>query len=186
MSIILSCLFVSNIVLMNFIGSDVLLMKDYDKIKDNNYFIRILFALMSISSVLNYFVYSYILKNLNSDAYVLFAFSVNIIVSYVLLYLFYQYVYLKIKNLNTYVSYIFMNSLVLGISILNINQNVTFWGYLFRNIMSVFGFYLVFYLILTIKDKIDMNRLPKGISIEVIILTILGILSMVFTGLSGI
>lgn len=185
MEIILSTIFVSNIVLMNFIGSDVLLLKDYNKIKDNNAFIKILFALMSISSVLNYLIYSFILKDLSSDAYILFAFSVNVIVSYALLYLFYKYVYLKIKNLDTYISYIFMNSLILGISILNINPNVSFLGYFFRNMMSVVGFYIIFYLLLVLKDKLNSSRFPKGISIEVIILMALGMLSMVFTGFNG-
>lgn len=182
MSYFLSFIFLNNIVLTNFLGSDILLLKNYDMKNDNKPFIIVLFFMMGLTSVLNYIMYHLILIKLSLDVYIIFVFSINILISYLIILFSYNFFFNKKGGKNT--PYIFMNSLILGISILNINLDVSIMKYFIINMSSLLGFYIIFYILITLKNRIETLRFPKGITLEVIVLTTLGMLSMIFSGFS--
>lgn len=186
MSIFLSLLIVNNLVLFKFFGVELLFGKREEK-RIIKYEIISLLSIISISSFIYYALKMGILLGLPETLEVFGAGIAALLgmVTYSNVVYFYN-PKLHREKIREYLKSLTINSLVLGILILNHNDTISMLEYLFRNILSIFGFAIVLCFIPALIDRVDIKRLPKYISIEVIILIFLGFLSMAVSGLSGI
>lgn len=83
------------------------------------------------------------------------------------------------KSLGIYLPLITTNCAVLGITLLNINNNFTFYEMLVYSIASSLGFTLVIYIFASIRERLEKCKVPKyfrGIPIALITAFIMSLL----------
>lgn len=89
------------------------------------------------------------------------------------------------KSLGVYLPLITTNCAVLGVAILNINNNFNFLQTITNGIANALGFTLAMVLFASIRERLDYADVPKAFKGVPISLVVAGILSISFLGFSG-
>lgn len=90
------------------------------------------------------------------------------------------------KNLGIYLSLITTNCAVLGVILLNINNNHNLIETIVYSLGSSLGFMLVIYVFSTIRERLEQNNIPKcfqGIPIALITASIMSLIFKRYTGI---
>ncbi|MCD6117128.1 RnfABCDGE type electron transport complex subunit A [bacterium] len=89
------------------------------------------------------------------------------------------------KSLGIYLPLITTNCAVLGIALLNIDNNYTFIESLVNGFMSGAGFTLALILMAGLRERIELANLPKAMKGVPIAFILAGCMSLAFLGFSG-
>jgi electron transport complex protein RnfA len=89
------------------------------------------------------------------------------------------------RSLGIYLPLITTNCAVLGVSILNIDENYTFFESLVNGFMSGVGFTLALVLMAGLREKLEMANVPKAMRGAPIAFIVAGCMSLAFLGFSG-
>lgn len=178
-SLFITGLFTENIVLSKFLGLCPF-MGSSNKEKTALYMGCSVTIVVVISSILTYLIYNYILiptktTYLRTIMFILIiAFMVQLIEIILKKYL------PKVhKSLGIYLPLITTNCAVLGITLLNINNNYKFVEMLIFSIASSLGFTLVIYVFASIRERLETAKVPKyfkGVPIALITAFIMSLL----------
>ena len=141
--------------------------------------------IITLSSIITYFIYNYILVPTNTT-YLTTLMSILVIASLVqLLVLIIKSKYKKIyKGLGIYLSLITTNCAVMGVSLLGINNNYNLVQTIIYSLGSSLGFTLVIYVFATMRER--LKNVPKsfeGIPIAFIIAAIMALIFERYTGI---
>ena len=141
----------------------------------------------TLSSIITYLLNKFILVPTNTT-YLKTLMFILVIASLVqLLVLILKNKYKKAyKNLGIYLSLITTNCAVLGVVLLNINNNYNLLQTIIYSLGSSLGFTLVIYIFSTIREKLDTSDVPesfKGIPIAFITASIMSLIFTRFTGI---
>lgn len=137
---------------------------------------------VTLSSIITYFLYHYLLVPTNTE-YLRTILFVLVIASLVQLLEILLKRYLKPIHdmLGIYLPLITTNCAVLGIVLLNINSNYNFIEMLVYSISSSLGFTLVIYIFSSMREKIDNSNVPKPFKGYPIALITAAIMSLLFS-----
>ncbi|MFV0627125.1 MAG: Rnf-Nqr domain containing protein [Alphaproteobacteria bacterium] len=176
---------VQNILLFHFFGTDLIFDKRMKTASSTMVLIASFFVVFIIS-ILNWVGYNYFLKPYHIEYMTVFVFAINLIISALLV----DFVFKKFINFlhETFQELIFVisySTLIFGVSLVTIEISKTLSSYILTNVLNVLGFVLVYYLIFTIREKIEYNKFPKYVYPVPILFVLLGILSMAFKGLAN-
>lgn len=172
-------LLTENIVLSKFLGLCPF-MGSSNKEKNALYMGASVSVVVLISSIITYLIYYYILVPTNTTYLktlmfiLVIAFMVQLIE--MLLKRFLPQIH---KNLGIYLPLITTNCAVLGITLLNINNNYSFVEMLVFSLSSALGFTLVIYIFAQIRERLEKNKVPtyfKGVPIALITAFIMSLL----------
>jgi len=89
------------------------------------------------------------------------------------------------EALGIYLPLITTNCAILGIALLNVQTNYTFIESLINSFASGLGFSLALIIFSSIRERIQLNNVPKPFQDTAIALITAGLLSMAFMGFSG-
>ena len=135
---------------------------------------------VTLSSIITYLIYHYILVPTNTTYLRTIMFILVIAFIVQLIEIISKKFFSKIhKSLGIYLPLITTNCAVLGITLLNINNNFTFLEMLVYSISSSLGFTLVIYIFASIRERLDVCSVPKyfkGIPIALITAFIMSLL----------
>lgn len=185
MKILLSALFINNIVLVGFLGLEGIINTTF---KSKNAFGIIISTIlvMIMSSITNYLIYFKLLMPLELEILTLFLFSINIIVMSLLvswiLRRFFNILFSEVKG---FIPLAAVSSLVLGMSLISLEKSIDIYNYVYINFCNALGFALIIILLTTIRKRLVVAPLPKNVKGAPILLIILGLLSMAFMGFMG-
>jgi len=184
-NIFINAILVENIVLTKFLGICPFLGSS-KKEKDAIYMGISVMLVVSLSSIVTYFIYNYILIPLNQEylANIMFIF---VIASFVqILNIIIKNKFPKIKDtLGIYLPLITTNCAVLGIVLINTGSSYSFIEMLVYSVGSSLGFTLLLYLFSTIQEELDKKTVKKhikGTPLSLITLSIMAILFSRFLG----
>ena len=155
--------------------------------ESNAYYMGISVTLVTtLSSVITYILYHYILVPTNST-YLINILFIFVIASMVqILEIILKHKFKKIhKNLGIYLPLITTNCAVLGIVLLNISNNFNFIEMLIYNISSSLGFTLILYIFSSIREYLETKPIKenfKGVPIALITISIMALLFSRFVG----
>lgn len=178
-SLFITGLLTENIVLSKFLGICPFIGSS-NKEKTAFYMGSSVTIVVTLSSIITYLIYHYILVPTNTTYLrtlmfiLVIAFMVQLIE--ILLKKFLPKVH---KSLGIYLPLITTNCAVLGITLLNINNNFTFLEMLVYSISSSLGFTLVIYIFASIRERLEVCNVPKyfiGIPIALITAFIMSLL----------
>lgn len=186
MKILLSAVFINNIVLIYFLGMEWIL-STTNKSKNAFGIIVASILVMVTSSFSNYLIYYYIIKPYNLEILTLLLFSGNILlmslfVSWFLKH-FFNILYIETKE---FISVAAVSSLILGVSILNIDKSIDIYNYMYMNFCNTLGFAMIVILLTTIRERLIIAKLPSSVMGAPILLITLGLISMAFMGFIGV
>ena len=137
---------------------------------------------VTISSIITYFIHYYVLVPTNTEHLrtVMFILIISSCVQIIeiLIKKFFKDLY---SALGIYLPLITSNCAVLGIVLLNINASYTFVEVLTFSIGSSLGFTLVIYIFSTIREKLEKNDIIKPLEGFPIALIIAGIMALLFS-----
>ena len=141
----------------------------------------------TLSSVITYFIYHLILVPTKTE-YLSTLMFILVIASLVqLLVLIIKNKYKKLyKSLGIYLSLITTNCAVLGVVLLNINNNYNLLETIVYSLGSSIGFMLVIYVFSTIRERLEQSDIPKcfqGIPIALITASIMALIFERFKGI---
>lgn len=178
-SLFITGLLTENVILSKFLGICPF-MGSSNKEKTAFYMGSSVTIVVTLSSIITYLIYHYILAPtettyLRTLMFILvIAFMVQLIE--ILLKRFIPKVH---KSLGIYLPLITTNCAVLGITLLNINNEFTFLETLVYSLSSALGFTLVIYIFATIRERLEVRKVPKyfkGIPIALITAFIMSLL----------
>lgn len=178
-SLFITGLLTENVILSKFLGICPF-MGSSNKEKTAFYMGSSVTIVVTLSSIITYLIYHYILvptetTYLRTLMFILvIAFMVQLIE--ILLKRFIPKVH---KSLGIYLPLITTNCAVLGITLLNINNEFTFLEMLVYSLSSALGFTLVIYIFATIRERLEVCKVPKyfkGIPIALITAFIMSLL----------
>lgn len=89
------------------------------------------------------------------------------------------------KSLGVFLPLITTNCAVLGVSILNINQNYNFLGAILNGLFSGLGFTLVLVLMAGLRERLEKSEVPKAMQGMPIAFVVAGCMALAFLGFSG-
>jgi len=135
---------------------------------------------VTISSIIAYLIYNYILVPTNTTYLrtIMFILVIAFMVQLIEIVL-KKYLPNIHKSLGVYLPLITTNCAVLGIILLNINNSFTFSEMLVYSISSSLGFTLVIYVFANIREKLEISNIPKyfkGVPIALITAFIMALL----------
>lgn len=185
MKILLSAILINNVLLISFLGLENIINSTK---KSMNAFgvICSSIILMIVASFANYVVYKNILRPLDVEILTLFVFSVNIVLmSYIIIWFLSKFANVFYTEIKDFIPIAATSSLILGVTILDIDKNVALSGYVYMNFCNALGFALIIILLTTIRDRLAIVKLPKYMEGAPIILITLGLISMAFMGFIG-
>ncbi|MDR1694314.1 MAG: hypothetical protein LBR70_03880 [Lactobacillaceae bacterium] len=185
MKILLSAVFINNIVLISFLGLEGILANTN---KSRNAFGAIVSAMLIIllSSIVNYLTYEKLLLPYNLEILTLILFSFNIlVVSLVVSWLLKNTVSFLYKEVKEFIPAASVSSLMLGTALLNLKKSVDIYNYMYINFCNALGFALIIVLLTSIRSRLTTGKLPKNIGEATLVLLILGLISMAFMGFMG-
>jgi len=141
---------------------------------------------VTISSILTYFIYHYLLVPTDTT-YLRTVLFILVIASMVQIteMLLKKYFPILHKSLGLYLPLITTNCAVLGITLLNINNEYTFTQVLAFSIGSSIGFTLVIYVFSTIRERIETANAPKSFKGYPIALITAAIMALLFSRYGG-
>ncbi|MFC1569629.1 electron transport complex protein RnfA [bacterium] len=194
-----SAIFVSNFILHRFLG-----LCPYIGVSQNlesafGMGMAVVFV-MSIASVVTWTIFHYLLEptssNLIAKVFLIkppdltFLRTIAFILVIATLVQFVEMVIQKLspglyRSLGIYLPLITTNCAVLGVSILNINENYNFIQSLFNGFMSGIGFTLALVLMAGLREKLDISNVPKAMRGTPIAFIMAGCMALAFLGFSG-
>lgn len=141
----------------------------------------------TISSIITYFIYHYILVPTKTE-YLNTLMFILVIASLVqLLVLIVKEKYKKLyKNLGIYLSLITTNCAVLGVVLLNINNNYNLLETIIYSLGASIGFMMVIYIFSTIRERLENSDIPKCFQGIPIALITASIMALIFERYKGI
>lgn len=144
-------------------------------------------SIVTISSILTYLIYYYILiptdtTYLRTISFILVIASMVQITEMILK----KYFDRLYKSLGLYLPLITTNCAVLGITLLNINSSYNFLQMLIFSIGSSLGFTLVIYVFSTIREKIETSDVPDSFKGYPIALITAAIMALLFSRYGGV
>jgi len=179
---IVTAVFINNIIFSKIIGLTIFF-EESRKIKNAVYIGIITTINLVVSSSLIWYIDRYILKKLGID-------SLDLMV-YVLIIICISYLTYKIVNKVTTYSIkghlgLIINSAVLGIILMNLENNLSFSSNLISSFFSGIGYFLALLIISGINERLSETKVPKFFKGEPISLITMGIIAMIFMGFFGI
>lgn len=184
--IFFASIFTSNMIFSNFLGmcSYIAVSKEIETATGLG--IAVTFVL-TITTILNYIVYYYILVPFGLD-YLRFIVFILVIAAFVqLLEMFLErYVENLYYALGIFLPLITVNCAILGVSLFMVIRNYNFIQTAFFGFGSGLGWLLAIVSMAGIRSRINEDALPKGLGGPAITLIITGIMAMAFIGFSGI
>lgn len=135
---------------------------------------------ITLSSILTYFIYHFILVP-TATTYLRTLFFILIIASFVqiLVILLKKYQKNLYQSLGIYLPLITTNCAVLGVTLLNINSNFSFLEMLAYSIGSSLGFTFIIYLFSTIREYLDKKELGSFQGVPIAFITA-AIMTLIF------
>jgi Na+-translocating ferredoxin:NAD+ oxidoreductase subunit A len=167
----LGAIFINNFILVKFLGlcSFTEISKNYKNVFGMGLTITFI---MTLASMITYFFYKYLLVPLSINFLSSVTFIIIITLLIITLELFLKKSMPNLYNLiGVYLPLIAINCAILGITIININQNYTFITSTLNAFMSGIGYLFVLYIMGTLKEKLDLSNVPepfKGLPIAFI------------------
>lgn len=178
-SLFITGLLTENVVLSKFLGICPF-MGSSNKEKTAFYMGSSVTIVVTISSIMTYLIYHYILVPTNTTYLRTLMFILIIAFMVQLIELLLKRFFPKVhKSLGIYLPLITTNCAVLGITLLNINNNFGFVETLVYSISSSLGFTLVIYIFASIRERLEVCDVPKyfkGIPIALITAFIMSLL----------
>lgn len=137
---------------------------------------------VTISSILSYLAYKYILVP-SSTEYLKTLLFILIVASLVqFLEIFFKKVIPKMhKELGIYLPLITTNCAVLGILLLNINNNYNLLEVIVYSASSSLGFTLIIYIFASIRERLDHSEIPKSFKGTPIAFVTAAIMALIFS-----
>ncbi|WP_054252719.1 Rnf-Nqr domain containing protein [Neofamilia massiliensis] len=184
--IFFASIFTSNMIFSNFLGmcSYIAVSKEIETATGLG--IAVTFVL-TITTILNYIVYHYVLVPFGLD-YLRFIVFILVIAAFVqLLEMFLErYVENLYYALGIFLPLITVNCAILGVSLFMVIRNYNFIQTALFGLGSGLGWLLAIVSMAGIRSRINEDALPKGLGGPAITLIITGIMAMAFIGFSGI
>ncbi len=184
--IFFASIFTSNMIFSNFLGmcSYIAVSKEIETATGLG--IAVTFVL-TITTILNYIVYHYVLLPFGLD-YLRFIVFILVIAAFVqLLEMFLErYVENLYYALGIFLPLITVNCAILGVSLFMVIRNYNFIQTALFGLGSGLGWLLAIVSMAGIRSRINEDALPKGLGGPAITLIITGIMAMAFIGFSGI
>lgn len=184
--IFFASIFTSNMIFSNFLGmcSYIAVSKEIETATGLG--IAVTFVL-TITTILNYIVYHYVLVPFGLD-YLRFIVFILVIAAFVqLLEMFLErYVENLYYALGIFLPLITVNCAILGVSLFMVIRNYNFIQTALFGLGSGLGWLLAIVSMAGIRSRINEDSLPKGLGGPAITLIITGIMAMAFIGFSGI
>jgi len=193
MTIAISAIFINNFILSRFLGLCPFLGVSKETKPAVGMGAAVIFV-MTISGIITWFVYKYLLVPLKIEYLRTIAFILVIAV-------FVQFVELAMAKLSPplhramgiYLPLITTNCAVLGVTVLNINMffkqgqamPASFISSLSQSVCAGIGFALAMLLMSGIRERLDLADVPKAIAGAPIAFIIAALMSMAFLGFSG-
>ncbi len=184
--IFFASIFTSNMIFSNFLGmcSFIAVSKEIETATGLG--IAVTFVL-TVTTILNYFVYHYLLIPFGLD-YLRFIVFILVIAAFVqfLEMVLERYVENLYYALGIFLPLITVNCAILGVSLFMVIRNYNFIQSAFFGLGSGLGWALAIISMAGIRSRINEAALPKGLGGPAITLIITGIMAMAFIGFSGI
>ncbi|MCD6102261.1 MAG: electron transport complex subunit RsxA [Candidatus Cloacimonetes bacterium] len=189
--IIVSSIFINNFVIVRFLGlcPYIGVSKKLDSALGMG--MAVIFV-MTMASTITWLIYNFLLNPATS----IFGFdltflrTITFILSIAVLVQFVEMVIKKTvptlyKALGIYLPLITTNCAVLGVSILNINENYNFLESIVNGISAGIGFTLVLLLMAGIRQRLEFANVPKSLKGMPIAFIVAGCMALAFLGFSG-
>ena len=184
--IFFASIFTSNMIFSNFLGMCSFIVVSKKPETATGLGIAVTFVL-SVTTVLNYFVYHYVLIPFGLD-YLRFIVFILVIAAFV------QFLEMVLEKyfenlyyaLGIFLPLITVNCAILGVSLFMVIRNYSFIQTAFFGVGSGLGWALAIISMAGIRTRINEDSLPRGLGGPAITLIITGIMAMAFMGFSGI
>lgn len=185
MAILISTIFVNNFVLSQFLGICPFIGVSNKMETATGMGIAVTFV-VTLSSIITYFIYKYILSVMGLE-YLQTIVFILVIAALV------QFVELVMKKisptlysaLGVYLPLITTNCVVLGVAILNIQEGYKLIPTIFNAVGASIGFTLALVLISGIREKLAIADIPEALQGFPIALVTAGLMSIAFLGFNG-
>ena len=184
--IFFASIFTSNMILSNFLGmcSYISVSAEY---KTASGLGKAVSFVIVITSVINYFIYNYIVLPLGLEylRYIVFIIVIAAVVQIIEMVLdrYFSTLYAK---LGIFLPLITVNCAILGISLFMVIRDYTFIQTTAFAIGSGLGWWLAINALAAIRERIAKNKMPRGLEGPGITFIITGIMALAFIGFSGI
>lgn len=177
---------VENIILTKFLGICPFLGVSRKRSSAIGMGLAVLFVIL-ISSMVTWVLYNYVLATLELTYMRTIAFILVIAALVQMVEIFLKKVSPALyKALGIYLPLITTNCAVLGVAILNINNNHSFVETVVYATFISLGFILVMYIFAMIREKLDFSPVPKAFKGTPIALIVAAILAIIFSRFGGI
>ncbi|HDY86747.1 MAG TPA: electron transport complex subunit RsxA [bacterium] len=148
---------------------------------------------MSIASVITWVIYTYLLNpetNIFGGTDLIYLRTIAFIIVIAALVQFVEMVIQKTSpvlynSLGIYLPLITTNCAVLGVAVLNINENLNFLESLVHGFAAGIGFTLAIILMSGLREKFEMSNIPKPLRGVPIAFIMASLMSLAFMGFSG-
>jgi Na+-transporting NADH:ubiquinone oxidoreductase subunit E len=183
--IFFASIFTGNMILSNFLGMCPYISVS-NEYKTASGLGKAVTLVITVTTVLNWLVYKYILTRWGLESLRFIVFIIIIAASVQIIELFMDRFLpdLHIK-LGIFLPLITVNCAILGISLFMVIREYNFIQTLFFSIGSGFGWYIAILALSAIREKIKNNKLPEGLAGPGITFIITGLMAMAFFGFSG-
>ena len=180
-NIFLSSILTDNIILTKFLGICPFIGTS-NKEKDALNMGASVTIVLTLSSIITYFLYHYLLVPTKTE-YLETIIFILVIASLVQLLIILLKKYSKkiIEHLGIYLPLITTNCAILGISLLSISNNYNLLETIVYALGSGIGFTLVIYIFATIREKMSLSDIPKSFKGVPIALIVAGIMAIIFS-----
>lgn len=189
--IIISSIFINNFVIVRFLGlcPYIGVSKKLDSALGMG--MAVIFV-MTMASTITWMIYNFLLNPTTSifGLDLTFLRTITFILSIAVLVQFVEMVIKKTvptlyKALGIYLPLITTNCAVLGVSILNINENYNFLGAVVNGFSAGIGFTLVLLLMAGIRQRLEFANVPESLKGMPIAFIVAGCMALAFLGFSG-
>jgi Na+-transporting NADH:ubiquinone oxidoreductase subunit E len=184
--IFIAAIFTNNMIFSNFLGmcSYIAVSKEIPTSLGLGQAVTFVLA---CTSIINYFIYYYILVPLNLEflRFIIFIISIAAFVQLLEMIL-ERYIPNLYYALGIFLPLITVNCAILGVSLFMIIRNYTFFQSFAFSVGSGLGWTLAIVALAGIRQKIKINSVPKGLQGPGIALITTGLMALAFIGFSGI
>ena len=186
MVILFAAIFTNNMILSNFLGmcSFIAISKEINTSLGLGQAVTFV---ITVTTALNYLVYHYILVPFHLE-YLRFIVFIIVIAAFVQLVemILERYIPNLYYALGVFLPLITVNCAILGVSLFMVIRQYSFIQSITFGLGSGLGWTLAILALAAIRQKINKNRIPKGLDGPGITLIIIGLMALAFTGFSGI
>lgn len=89
------------------------------------------------------------------------------------------------KSLGVFLPLITTNCAVLGVAILNVNENLNFFGAILNGLFAGIGFTVVLLLMAGIRERLEKAEIPESMKGMPIAMVVAGLMALAFLGFAG-